>query len=143
MHAHSAIRKMSDYHTRLRTLLDRSSEALANDAVDIVTLAGLRWQLVRLLREYQLFKHTEIFDPIIRHRPLGRNEHASRLKARCEIMGTRYNDFIKRWHLGASGPSSSDYRDAARKMIDDVAQHVVEEGGEIARLLDRLNEINR
>lgn len=141
LHAETAVLRMREYHAQLSHLLDRSSHAIAEDEAGNVALAGLRWQLVRALREYQLFKHTEIFDPLIRNVAADRVRDATSMKDRCEQIGAQYNSFIKAWHLGNGGPSSSGYRAAARRMLDAVSRHVATEGEQIPHLLRGIGEI--
>lgn len=132
---------MREYHARLQILLDRSSAAVSENAVKNVELAGLRWQLVRLLREYQLFKHVEVFDPLIKSNGSSQCANARDMKERCEIIGDQYNGFIKAWNLGDNGPSSADYRAAATKVLAAVRRHVASESEQIPRLLNGLGEL--
>jgi len=136
MRAEMAIDRMRGFHRQIRDLLAESLSAIELAERNTVTLAALRWRLVRLLREYQLFKHTEIFDPIIRGDRASRSADAGRLKAACEETGAAYNDHIRRWNLSGTGETSPDYAADARHMIRRVGEHLDREQLDIRRLLD-------
>ena len=142
MRTDAALRILSDYQDRIlahvasdRALLDSEGEA-ARPA-----LAQRRWMLARLLREYQLFKHVEIFDPA-----LARDDRlgiAARLKARCIVTGENFAAYLACWTSSAIEGHWSDHAAATRRMFDALVRHVGEERRGIEAMLAGTERIER
>lgn len=105
-------------------------------------LAHLRWQLLRLLREYQLFKHGEIFDPLLRAGDENRRAQAASLKSRCIAMAAVVSEHSRRWTV-AGTLDHDDYPDEARALIFRIGAHLVQERAGVEHLLDGLRETRR
>lgn len=142
MHTDAALRILSDYQDRIlahvahdRALLSTQGET-ARPA-----LAQRRWMLTRLLREYQLFKHVEVFDPmIVLERRLGIATH---LKTRCVAIGHRFTTYLAGWTSQAIDGHWSDYADATQRMFDALARHVLDERRAIDAMLAGVERIVR
>lgn len=136
MEADRALSRLGEYQRRIAHIIVAARDALAGDSASgQKTVAGARWELVRILREYQLFKHTEIFDPLIAYGDSVRATNASRLKTRCIDLGQSYGDHVQRWSLQAPMNAWDDYRDEALTMIERINRHLGDEAEQVARLL--------
>ena len=99
------------------------------------TLAQSRWRMFRLLRAYQLFKHNEVYGPILRSSHPGRAEQARALKASCIATGERYELYTSRWPADAMVRDVDGYRHALREQVAGLQQQMVEERRIVALLL--------
>jgi len=93
-------------------------------------LTRRRWALVRLLRGYQLFKHVELFDPLIR-RGGAPGAAAAAMKARCVLVGDKVSAHIR----SGSSADVRGYLAAETAVIDLLQAHVAREGEEARRLV--------
>jgi len=118
------IAELARHHDAVAAHLSGTRKLLAlSPELALPQIARRRWELIRLLRGYQLFKHVELFDPLIRRRgPTA--SLAADMKARCVVLGEEVTAHIRRW-------SSSDAIGAWR-------QYVVEEAAMIERLRGHL-----
>ncbi|WP_419825373.1 hypothetical protein [Sphingomonas sp.] len=91
--------------------------------------------MVRLLREYQLFKHGEIFDPTIAGGTARQVALARELKARCIAAGERYAEHSKRWSMTDVAGEWPDYKLALHAIIDALRDHMRDEREAVALLL--------
>jgi len=62
-----------------------------------IPLARARWTVARQLRAYQVFKHSEIFEPMIARGDPVRSAQARAMAARCIGAGEAFQDYLKRW----------------------------------------------
>jgi hypothetical protein len=104
-----------------RRLLGQPSEAAG------YALAQRRWELARLLRAYQLFKHFELFDPLIRRGQLPQVEAATRMKVRCIDAGNAYTAFVRQWGGTDVLANWTGYARAVADMSDRVRAHLTRE----------------
>lgn len=142
MRTDAALRILSDHQDRIlaqiasdRALFDAEGEA-ARPA-----LSQRRWLLTRLLREYQLFKHVELFDPA-----LAGNDRlgvAARLKMRCIAIGERFAAYLACWTSSAIDGHWSDYAAATLRMFDALDRHVEQERRAIEAMLAGVERIER
>lgn len=98
-------------------------------------LSHARWRMARLLRIYQLFKHIEIFDPLIASVDPSRTLAAKSLKAACIAAGERYNAYVLRWSNGDAEMHWLEYTYAFQKMVRLIEQDLAIERREIRHLL--------
>ena len=142
MRKEAALRILSDYQDRIlahlasdRVLLDAEGEAARP------VLAHRRWMLARLLREYQLFKHVELFDPA-----LARDDRlgiAARLKARCTAIGEAFATYLACWTSNAVDGHWPDYAAATHRMFDALVRHLEQERRAIEAMLAGVERIER
>lgn len=142
MRTDAAFRILSDHQDRIlahvatdRAMLDAEGEA-ARPA-----LAQRRWMLARLLREYQLFKHVELFDPALAGDD--RLGIAARLKARCTASGDRFTAYLACWTSTAIDGHWADYAAATHRMFDALVRHVEQERLAIETMLAGVERIER
>lgn len=97
-------------------------------------LARRRWELIRILRAYQLFKHGELFDPLIRRggpaAPLARA-----MKDRCSSLGDAVAAHIRLWSTTGATVAWGDYVAAETAMVDRLLGHLRRESEEARRLV--------
>lgn len=98
-------------------------------------IAQIRWQLLRVLREYQLFKHNEIFDPLIAANRTELAMMAKRLKAACIAAGEAYQAHTIRWTEQGALESWTEYQQAVLKIVERVEEHLRSERMAVTALL--------
>lgn len=98
-------------------------------------LAQRRWETMRLLREYQLFKHHEIFDPAIASGDRARIIAATAMKERCVAAGDDFAAHVRRWSGTALERDWAAYEAALLRMTGAIGRHVVRERREVEALL--------
>ena len=102
-----------------------------------------RWTTVRLLQAYQIFKHTEIFDPAIRSGSPAQAQAASRLKAECIAAGEVFRDYVREWSTTNIEEQWDRYRPAMLAMTEQTRARVVDERRAVAALLDGTQRTRR
>lgn len=127
--------RLVDYQSRIVTCIDGAVELLALDPEAArMPLARIRWTMVRILREYQLFKHREIFDPVIvrddRYSPIAR-----RLKEACLAAADQHLTFVARWNAGDVAARWHEYRPAMAARSAQLRRDIARERREVATLL--------
>jgi hypothetical protein len=97
-------------------------------------LIAKRMELTRLLVDYALFKHRDVFGPAI---AMGNDLaiEGMRLKAACIEMGERYRAFIRSPSSGQRIDDWSTYRSDALAMAIELHDHLVTERVAIRKLL--------
>ena len=110
-------------------LLDLSPEAARSP------LARTRWAMARLLREYQLFKHGEIFDPVLRHGTGYQVTLASRMRVACLAAGEQFAAHVAHWSTRDIVAAWAEYRATLEAMIDGMRRHIAREAAEMETLL--------
>jgi hypothetical protein len=101
-------------------------------------LAQARWKFMRMLREYQAFKHAEIFDPVIRSGSPRQVAVAKELRAACIAAMDAYRTYTMRWSTVDTYANWQDYRLAMLEMAAAIRTHVERERVEIRSLLATL-----
>ena len=136
MDGQRALKMLVFQQSRIVEILASANPLLkVESAENKTTLAGLRWRLLRLLREYQLFKHHEIFDPVAASGSHSQTATAKAMKERCVTVGARYVAHVERWNDGAAAASWDAYAPEALEMIDQITLHLKREHSEAAVLL--------
>ena len=142
MRVADAVERLGGFQARIGGVLSRVGIALDAQPRDPVVLAHLRWELLRLLREYQLFKHTELFDPLLRGDDPDRRRRAGSLKDRCLAMAAVVTDHVRRWTVAGVADATS-YEVEARALLARLARHLAEERLGVTHLLDGLQRTRR
>lgn len=114
----------------LVSLLNREPEAAREP------LARTRWELIRLLRAYQLFKHGEIFGPLLAGGTPDEKRIAGRMERACTATGDRLLEHVARWSTADIVANWTEYRAATLAVVALLRAHIASERDEIARLLD-------
>jgi len=113
---------------------DRAEEIICSDTRDLAALGEARWELARALREYQLFKHSRIFDPIASAHD-GRTIKAQCMKAECIRVGEAFRAYILKWSSVSVTDHWADYQPAALEAIARIRAHLMRERAGVAELL--------
>jgi hypothetical protein len=100
-------------------------------------LSRRRWELVRMLRAYQLFKHHELFDPAIRNGNPAEAAAASRMKARCTGMGDTVSAYVRHWSCADVAGAWAEYSRATGALVHRLRAHLARERLEATELLAR------
>ncbi|MGP7795687.1 hypothetical protein [Sphingomonas sp. CLY1604] len=127
--------RLLEHQAGIRANMDRAARLLAiGGAPDMAGLARLRWELVRLLAAYQMFKHREIFDPHIAGGSADRARTARALKVDCLALGEEVRRFVAR-HSSGAVESPEVYRAEALAFIARMRGHLDYERRAAAALL--------
>lgn len=136
MQSERALEILAQYQRSIMTILCQGRRTLAaSDASQMMALALIRWEMTRTLREYQLFKHGEIFDPIMRVAGSPRGRVAAALKERCLCLGEAFRKHVQRWSLEGPATAWDDYQREAISLAVQIEQHLEMEMREITALL--------
>ena len=98
-------------------------------------MAKARWAAVRQLREYQVFKHTEIFDVVVRSGNAIQAAQARQLAARCIATGEAFQAHVTRWGSQDVVAQWALYQPAVTAMIARLRRSLASEQVAIAALL--------
>lgn len=128
--------KLMQFQERILALLDRSEAVLRSQGdPDIALLGQTRWELARVLREYQLMKHGQLFDRFERGTD-ERAQRARRMKAECIRAGEKFRDYILRWSVVSILDEWDDYVPAALESIERIRALLAREREGMAYLLN-------
>lgn len=133
---HNLLSRLDEHHARVLEIIRRGDLLLGPDAVPDQRLLGqAREDLTRVLGVYQLFKHRELFDPIIRDGPPDKARLAEQMKAECITLGEEY-------HAHVAGCANLDiparwdsYRPAVARLLARIKAHIGRERWIAASLL--------
>ena len=121
---------------RILAITVRSEAILRDpDKRDVAALGNARWEVTRALREYQIFKHTRIFDPLEKcgdHRAF----QARRMKAECIRVGEEFRRYVLKWSAVSILDHWADYHPAALDSIARIRAQLAKERIGVATLLD-------
>lgn len=136
LHPDRLLARLDDHHRGIGHDLAEGQRLLIDaDTCRLKALCLVRWQLIRRLRAFQLFKHTHLFDPLIAAGPPMRRLQATELKRRCLAMGDLYAVHVRRWTLSAAADDWPAYRRDADAMARRIRRHLADEAGGIRLLL--------
>lgn len=137
MDTHLALTRLLDHQSAILAEIEGARRPLRVDGrAAQPRLAKHRWLLMRMLREYQLFKHVEIFDPAIARGDARRADLARAMKARCIATGDGFHRHVAAWTGEAIDAHWTDYAAAVLAMADRLTLHIARERREVAMLLD-------
>ena len=103
-------------------------------------LALVRWELMRRLRAYQLFKHIELFGPFIRGDDPEKARSADAMKVRCTGIGEAYTAHVGKWSAGGIEDDWSSYQADATTITRSIRDHLVRELTEAGKLLPAIDQ---
>jgi hypothetical protein len=121
-------------------IVDRA-EAILRDPGnrDTAALGQARWQAARALRQYQLFKHSRIFDPIAAGQDF-RALKARRMKEDCIRFGEGFHEYVLRWSVVSIPDNWEEFHVAALASIARIRAQLAKERAGVAELLDVKSE---
>lgn len=144
MRSEQALTRLQEHQSRAAEILGRAQAALAGSQdVESARLAQMRWELMRVLRDYQLFKHTEIFNPVIQTGTPAEAKTAAQLKDRCVGIAALYADHARKWTLMGAVDAWPHYRTEALRMIRDLEAHMAAELRDTGALLSGIARTRR
>ena len=121
---------------RILAITDRTEAILRSDSKDVAALGNCRWEAARTLREYQLFKHGRIFDPLEKGQDY-RAIKARRMKADCIRVGEEFRAYVLKWSVVSILDHWAEYHPAALDLIARIRAHLAKERIGVAELLDQ------
>ncbi len=114
-----ALSLFDDHYDRAMTIIAAQRDYLtALTLPDAATLARHRWELVRVLVEFEMFKHRDIFDPVIRHGDPQAAARARTMKQECTALGADIRAFVTRWSNGSVEERWEEFRTAKLALFD-------------------------
>jgi hypothetical protein len=133
---HNLLSRLDEHHARVLEIIKRGDALLAPDALpDLGLLGHAREELTSVLSAYQMFKHHELFDPIIRDGPLDKARLAEQMKAECIALGEEYQAHVTRC-VDLDIPAHWDsYRPAILRLLARIKAHIGRERWIAASLL--------
>jgi hypothetical protein len=121
---------------RIHAIVNKAEAILRQpDNRDVAALGAARWEVARVLREYQLFKHSRIFDPLERGSDY-RAIKAKRMKADCIRVGEEFRAYVLKWSVVSILDHWADYHPAALDAVARIRAHLKRERVGVAELLD-------
>jgi hypothetical protein len=125
-----------EFQDRILAIVARAEAALLDPVKrDVAALGQSRWELARALREYQLFKHSRIFDPLERCQDY-RAVKAQRMKAECIRVGEEFRKYVLKWSVVSILDHWADYHPAALDAIARTRAQLAKDRIGVAELLD-------
>lgn len=127
---------LQGHHRELGSALNEAEAAHHSlDPARAKTLALIRWQLMRRLRSYQLFKDSELFGPICRGSEMENAKSAWAMKARSTAIGVAFSTHVQKWSACGIESSWAEYEEEAEALIELIRQHLSREAAEAETLL--------
>ncbi len=133
----NALARLHSHQRRALDLLVRGADALDSAAGDQQALS-MRPDLAAVLRDYQIFKHEEIFDPAVASGGAERAALGRAMKVECIAAGETYRLHVQQWKPDAIAADPANYRAASRLTLNALRRHVEREGEGITLLLTLL-----
>ncbi|MBV9842841.1 MAG: hypothetical protein JOY99_15110 [Sphingomonadaceae bacterium] len=128
-------KRLIGYQDRIEALLARAEMALAaRGKLDAGEIGHIRWELARLLSEYQIFKHVRLFDPLIAQGG-PRSAAAAAMKESCVAVGEAFRAHVLKWGAAAILDRPAAYRAATMVEIARLRTHLKRERDGVRTLL--------
>ena len=128
--------RLHGHQTEILDIVDRA-ETMLGGSRDVAGLSRIRWVLVRVMGRYQIFKHSEVLDPLIaRGSPLDA-QRATRMKEACLAPGEAFHEHVRRWSASDVDAEWTVFQPAAQMMMGRIRAHIAREQAEIDALLAR------
>ncbi len=131
-----ALNRLHDHQRRALDILARAAEAL-DGGLDRAR-PDLRAEMGEVLRDYQIFKHEEIFDPAVASGNPERITLGRAMKIECIGAGEAFRTHLMRWKDDAIAAEPDNYRAAARLTLNALRRHIEREGEGITTLIGLL-----
>ncbi|MBJ6122468.1 hypothetical protein [Sphingomonas mollis] len=124
-------------HQRLAQDILTRGAACIDGGPDIAlpAIAGLRAEMGQVLRDYQIFKHEEIFDPAVTSGSPDRIERARAMKIECIGAGESFRTHLVYWQHRDVTAEWEAYKASARLTINQLKRHIGKEEEGITALL--------
>lgn len=128
--------QMHDHHQAIASYTVEAEGMVCAAELDPNTVSSARWRFVRVLTAYQVFKHQQIFDPMVARGSKLDVDAALQLKAECIIISEAFRSYIAKWSMSGITGREEEYRRDARSMILRVRTHIIRERRGIEALLN-------
>ncbi|WP_375390762.1 hypothetical protein [uncultured Sphingomonas sp.] len=128
---------MLQHQAEILGIIRRSEAMLAHDVRDVPGLARARWALVRALTAYQLFKHREVFDPMLAKARPAEAHRLAEMKRTCTAMGEAFRLYVQKWSATDVGGQWDEYQQAAHTMIARIRTHMAGERANVTAILSQ------
>lgn len=137
------IASLEEHQTGILANMRRAEAVIAcPEAFDMAQVARLRWELLRLLSGYQMFKHRQIFDVLIHAGSFEQRPVAARMKADCEALGEEVKRFITQRSAAGAGETVEVYRADVRRFITRLREHLSYERAAAIALLTPVDGVH-
>lgn len=130
-----AIERLLQHQDEILGIIKNSEAMLAHDVRDVPGLARARWALVRALTSYQLFKHHEIFDPMLAKARPAEAHRLAEMKRTCNALGEAFRLYVQKWSAADVDGEWDEYQPAARTMIARIRAHMAGERANVTAIL--------
>lgn len=120
---------------RILAIVARAEAILRSDVRDVAGLGKARWEVARALREYQLFKHARVFDPLSGGQDF-RGVQARRMKAECVRVGEEFRQYVLKWSVVSILDHWAEYHPAALDAVVRIRAQLARERAGVLRLID-------
>ena len=135
MQTANALARLIELQDAILTRIGEAETASRIGPSSLEMLAKRRWEMVRRLREYQLFKHNEIFDPAIKYGTIYHVNLACRMKTMCEQANDFFLEYVRRWSSAAVAAEWEAYQTELNAMCKALQNHISIERKNIHALL--------
>ncbi|MDP1027671.1 hypothetical protein Q5H91_10635 [Sphingomonas sp. KR1UV-12] len=144
MNTDHALDRLHDHQQGILDHLAAALDLMRRRPDDVrAALAKSRLELFRLLRAYQLFKHHEIFDPVLRRGTATQIAAATRMKANCIAAGDAYRTYMNLWASQDVVEAWSSFRPATLAMAQRTRAHILVERAGVPQLFAGTGNIRR
>lgn len=131
-----ALERLDAYQIDVLSILQDAEPLLTDPARrDVAALSRARWALMRSLTAYQLFKHHEVFDPLLAKARPADAVHLLRMKRACTDLGDAFRTYVQRWSSSDVEAQWATYQPDALAMIARIRQHVAKEREQVRSVL--------
>ncbi len=125
-----------DHHRRAAAIMAVQRALLVSGSrTDPATHARHRWELLRALVEFQIFKHRDIFDPMIRQGNPRTAPRAQAMKTECAALGAEVRAFVARWSDGSVDTDRERFRIATLALIAKVERGLADQRRALATMI--------
>lgn len=136
MKSRDALERLVFHHDRMQATIERAHAATREGPVFAqAVIARERWTMARYLREYQVFKHTEIYGPAIRGNGAVSAVKAQRMAEQCIATGKEFEVYLRYWSSRDIIAEWQAYRPAMMAMTAKLQRAFSRDRAEIADLL--------
>jgi hypothetical protein len=120
----SLLDRLVEHQNLVRGIIARAETCLRHPHQrDALTLARLRWEVTRAIGAYTLFKHHELFDPLVAHGTSAQARAAAEAKRACLAMGAQFQAHVRKWSGAPVAERWDEYQPATVAMIAKLRGH--------------------
>lgn len=136
MAARPLLHRLTEHQNAILAILHREEALLrADDCRDALGVARVRWELTRVIGGYQLFKHHELFDPLVARGSPEQARMAQRAKQACIDLGEAFRDHVRTWSGTNIAEHWAEYRAVTLALVGRVKQHMEQERRAVMAML--------